>query len=212
MYCSAQPHKSTTCVGHRSPMTTTIAIGTFIAYFGKDAYSRVSTALYHGLGAPPRWWRQTPPPSMGPKVKSMYGHVFIAGVAAMVLEWIQYQGAHKMREYTRRGPSTLFYETYKKHPYYRGEQSYLSLFTAPGNALDILMRRTVNTLVGVSVQVEQMFIQNGNFDHLQFISNMFQALGFYELMVFMLHMHGMSPVQNMLSMIVSQSTRIKGRD
>ena len=168
---------------------------------------------------------------------NMRARVFIAGIVSIIFQWIQYQGAVAMRERTivgttmqnasanmkevdkRRyqrhgievGRQMMFLETYQHHPYYRGDGSYFDFKAGSLDVSSIILRPILNALVGVSVQVENVFFQTGNFDHLHFLSNVFQSVGLYEIIVHSLRRHEWSLIQTALTTFLKTPKQINAR-
>jgi hypothetical protein len=168
---------------------------------------------------------------------SVRARVFIAGIVSIIFQWIQYQGAVAMRERTiiettmqnasttmkdvdkRRfqrhgieaGRQPMFLETYQAHPYYRGDGSYFDFKAGSLDVSSVILRPILNVLVGVSVQVENVFFQTGNFDHLHFLSNLFQSVGLYEIIVHSLRRHDWSLIQSALTTFLKTPKQINAR-
>lgn len=206
-YSTAQAVSTAGNAVNQAGVLAAASITTFVSYFGIEAYRGLYSSVRHGLNRSSGAADGKSSAAHVPVVGGQHAQVFLAGFAAIVFEWIQFQGARKMKDYTMRGDSGMpFYGAYAKHPYYRGEQSYSDI---KGDWSGMIVRRIVNMMVGVSVQMEQIFFQTGNFDHLTMVSNLFQTIGFYEILVYALRMHGWSPIQTALTTILRGSNRIK---
>jgi hypothetical protein len=107
----------------------------------------------------------------------------------------------------------MLYGTYNKHPYYRGEKSYTDLrhILVDLDASSIILRPILNVLVGISVQVENIFFQTGNFDHVHFLSNLFQSIGLYEIIVHVTRQHEWSLIQTALMTFLKKPKQINAR-
>lgn len=166
--------------------------------------------------------------------------VFIAGIVSIIFQWIQHQGALAMRDRTMRenvrqkfasasmteidkqrienyrdggidDGAMMLYGTYNKHPYYRGEKSYTDLRHIDLDVSSIILRPILNVLVGISVQVENIFFQTGNFDHVHFLSNLFQSIGLYEIIVHVTRQHEWSLIQTALMTFLKKPKQINAR-
>jgi len=166
--------------------------------------------------------------------------VFIAGIVSIIFQWIQHQGALAMRDRTMRenvrqkfasasmteidkqrienyrdggidDGAMMLYGTYNKHPYYRGEKSYTDLRHIDLDVSSIIIRPILNVLVGISVQVENIFFQTGNFDHVHFLSNLFQSIGLYEIIVHVTRQHEWSLIQTALMTFLKKPKQINAR-
>jgi len=166
--------------------------------------------------------------------------VFIAGIVSIIFQWIQHQGALAMRDRTMRenvrqkfasasmteidkqrienyrdggidDGAMMFHDTYNKNAYYRGEKSYTDLRHIDLDVSSIILRPILNVLVGISVQVENIFFQTGNFDHVHFLSNLFQSIGLYEIIVHVTRQHEWSLIQTALMTFLKKPKQINAR-
>ena len=217
------------------------ATSTFVSYFGLEAYHSISSAIHYGIDNHAKTGktaavivhsRVAPPHN-----DNMRARVFIAGIVSIIFQWIQYQGAVAMRERTiiettmqnasanmrdvdkRRfhqhgieaGRHPMFLEAYQAHPYYRGDGSYFDFKAGTLDVSSVILRPILNALVGVSVQVENVFFQTGNFDHLHFLSKLFQSVGLYEIIVHSLRRHEWSLIQSALTTFLKTPNQINAR-
>ena len=212
----------------------TLAIGTFVSYFGIDAYKSITSAIHNGVDSTSehRVQKRHEKPA---DFDDIGKQVFISGVIAIIVQWIQYQGALRMRDKTMREAARLrrinsmsaidrsrlggdagerpmiFYDAYKDNPYYSGGNSYMNLGNMTADISSIIVRPIINVIVGVAAHVEQIFFQTGNLDHLHVLGNLFKSIGYYEIMVYSLRKHDWSLIQNALKSFLTGPRRINVR-
>jgi hypothetical protein len=200
-------------------------------YHGLDNHTRsaagnIGAVLAHSI-----------PPQRNSYDNNARARVFVAGIVSIIFQWIQHQGATAMRDSTIResarrktaenmldydkrridqhggdgGRPMMFYDTYRNHRYYTGDASYMDFSAGSLDISSLILRPIVNVLVGVSVQVENIFFQTGNFDHLHFLNNVFQSIGLYEIIVYALRKHEWSLIQSALMMVLKPPKQINAR-
>ena len=217
------------------------ATSTFVSYFGVEAYKSISSAIHYGIDNHAKTGKTAAvivhSRAAPPHNDNMRARVFIAGIVSIIFQWIQYQGAVAMRERTiiettmqnasanmrdvdkRRfhqhgieaGRHPMFLEAYQAHPYYRGDGSYFDFKAGRLDVSSVILRPILNALVGVSVQFENVFFQTGNFDHIHFLSNLFQSVGLYEIIVHSLRRHEWSLIQSALTTFLKAPKQINAR-
>jgi hypothetical protein len=212
-----------------------VAASTFVSYFGIEAYKSIASAINNGLnnhaGTAPRRAIAT----HAGEPDNPRSRVFIAAVVAIIFQWLQHRGAIRMRDATmieaarRRSAETMdpkdkrrleqhggaapmmLYHTYSQQPYYTGGKPYMDFSTMDFDLSSIIVRPILNVLVGISVQVEQIFFQTGNFDHLHVLNKLFQSFGLYEIVVYATRKHEWSLIQTALMTFLKTPTGINAR-